>query len=63
MKTHEEVFLSLVRNSLWDARVEVPDGFKDWGLVMRLAKSQAMEGAVAKGLLDSPDVLGVTGIN
>ena len=58
MKTHEAVFLSLLRNSLWDTRVEVPDGFKDWGLVMRLAKSQAMEGAVAKGLLDSPDILG-----
>ena len=58
MTTHEAVFLSLLRNSLWDTRVEVPDDFQDWGLVMRLAKSQAMEGAVAKGLLDSPDVLG-----
>lgn len=58
MKIHEEVFLSLVRNSLWDTKVEVPSDFKDWGLVMRLAESQAMEGAAAKGFLDSPDILG-----
>jgi hypothetical protein len=57
MKTNEEVFLSLVRNSLWDMQVKVPDDFKDWGLVMRLAKDQAMECAVAKAILDSPDIL------
>ena len=57
MKTYEEVFLSLVRNSLWDTQVKVPVDFKDWGLVMRLAKSQAMEGAAAKGLLDSPALI------
>ena len=57
MKTHEKVFLSLVRNSLWDAQVKVPADFKDWSLVMRLAESQAMEGNAAKALLDSPDVL------
>lgn len=57
MKTHEEVFLSLVRNSLWDAQAKVPADFKDWGLLMRLSESQAMEGAVAKGILDSAEVL------
>ena len=57
MKAHEEVFISLVRNSLWDTPVEVPDGFKSWGLVMRMSKVQAMQGSVAKGLLDSPDIL------
>ena len=57
MKTHAEVFLNLVRNSLWNTPVKVPDDFKDWGLVMILAESQAMEGAAAKGLLDSPEVL------
>lgn len=57
MKPHEKVFLSLVRNSLWDTQAEVPVDFKDWSLVMRLAKAQAMEGAAAKALLDSPDVL------
>ena len=57
MTAHEEVFISLVRNSLWDTPVEVPDGFKSWGLVMRMAKVQAMQGSVAKGLLDSPDIL------
>ena len=57
MKVHEEVFLSLVRNSLWETQVEVPVGFKDWGLVMRLAKIQALQGSVAKALLDNPSVM------
>lgn len=57
MTAHEKVFLSLVRNALWDTQAEVPSDFKDWGRVMRLAKEQAMEGAVAKGLLDSPAIL------
>lgn len=57
MKTHEAVFLSLVRNSLWDTQVKVPNDFKDWGHVMHLAKTQAMEGSVANALLDSHDVL------
>lgn len=57
MKVHEEVFLSLVRNSLWDTQVEVPVEFKDWNLVMRLAEIQAMQGFVAKGLLDSPAII------
>ena len=57
MQRHEEVFFSLLRNALWDTQAEVPVDFNDWGLVMRLAKCQAMEGAVAKALLDSPDIL------
>ena len=57
MKIHEEVFLSLVRNSLWGTQVEVPVGFKDWNPVMRLARIQALQGSVAKALLDSPSVI------
>ena len=57
MKRHEEVFLSLVRNSLWDTQVEVPVDFNDWSLIMRLAEAQAMQGSVAKAILDSPAVL------
>lgn len=57
MKTHQKVFLSLVRNSLWDTQVKVPVGFNEWGLVMRLASSQAMEGNAAKALLETPDIL------
>ena len=57
MKTYEKVFFSLVRNSLWDTPVEVPADFKSWSLVMRLAMVQAMQGSVAKGVLDSPDIL------
>lgn len=57
MKAYEEVFFSLVRNSLWDTLVTVPEDFREWGRVMRLAKVQAMLGSMAKGLLDSPAIL------
>lgn len=57
MKIHEKVFLSLVRNSLWNTQVEVPAEFKDWSLVMCLAGSQALQGTVAKALLDNPSEL------
>ena len=57
MKAYEEVFFSLVRNSLWNSPVEVPPGFKEWKRVIRMANVQAMHGAVAKGLLASPEIL------
>lgn len=57
MKIHEQVFLSLVRNSLWNAHIEVPAEFKDWNLVMFLAETQAMQGSIAKALLENPLVL------
>ncbi len=57
MKAYEEVFFSLVRNSLWDSPVEVPPDFKEWKRVIRMANAQAMHGAVAKGLLASPEIL------
>ena len=57
MKIHEQVFLSLVRNSLWNAHIEVPSDFKDWNLVMFLAETQAMQGSIAKALLENPLVL------
>ena len=57
MKVHEDVFLNLVRNSLWDTKVEVPTDFQDWNLVLFLAESQAMSTAVSKALLHSPAIL------
>lgn len=57
MKQYEEVFFALVRTALWKAPLEVPEGFRDWGSVMKLAKSQAMTGLVADVLLRSPQIL------
>ena len=57
MKEYEKVYISLIRNSLWDTKVEVPADFKDWSLVMRLAETQATQGSVTKGILDCPEVL------
>ena len=57
IKVHEEIYLRLVRNSLWDKHVEVPSDFKDWSLIMYLAESQAMQGTIANALLGCPFVL------
>lgn len=57
MKQYEEVFFSIVRHALWKAPLEIPEGFSDWGSVMKLAKSQAMTGLVGDVLLRTPDIL------
>ena len=57
MKQYEEVFFALVRTALWKVPLEVPEGFRDWDSVMKLAKSQAMTGLVADVLLRSPQIL------
>lgn len=57
MEVFKTIFFSLVRNSLWETQVDVPCDFKEWNLVMRLAKVQAMQGCIAKGLLDSQSVI------
>ena len=46
MNQHEEVFLSVLRSALWGHPVQVPDGFNDWGAVMKLANMQAVNGLV-----------------
>ena len=46
MNQHEEVFLSVLRSALWGHTVQVPDGFNDWGAVMKLANMQAVNGLV-----------------
>ena len=45
--TVENVFLSLLRVSLWGGDVEVPEGFKDWSKVFSLAKAQSVLALVA----------------
>ena len=46
MNQHEEVFLSVLRSALWGHPVQVPDGFNNWGAVMKLANMQAVNGLV-----------------
>lgn len=56
MKQYEEVFFSLIRSALWKTPVEIPDGFEDWGKVLKLAKSQTLTGLVADVLLTNAEV-------
>lgn len=51
MTEHEKVFFSILRSALWGSPVEVPEGFAQWGTIMKLAKSQALIGLVAEVLL------------
>lgn len=46
MNQHEEVFLSVLHSALWGHPVQVPEGFNDWGAVMKLANMQAVNGLV-----------------
>lgn len=56
MKQYEEVFFSVVRAALWKTPVVVPEGFSDWGKVMKLAKSQTLTGLVADVLLTNAEI-------
>lgn len=47
----EEVFYEILRSALWGGSVEVPEGFTQWGAIMKLAKTQALVGLVAEVLL------------
>ena len=57
MKQYEEVFFSILRASLWKTPVEIPEGFDDWGKVLKLAKTQALTGLLGDVLLTNPAVL------
>lgn len=54
----EEIFFSLLRSALWGEKVQVPDGFKDWGPVFAMAKSQSVLGLVAHAVLNDPTLIG-----
>ena len=53
-----DIFFSLLRSALWGENVQVPDGFKDWGPVFAMAKSQSVLGLVAHAVLDDPTLSG-----
>lgn len=55
MNQHEEVFLSVLRSALWGHPVQVPDGFNDWGAVMKLANMQAVNGLVWDVMVTNQD--------
>lgn len=57
MKQHEEVFFSILRSALWKHPVQIPEGFKEWNKVMKLAVDQAMQGLVGDVILTTPDLL------
>lgn len=57
MKQHEKVFFSILRSALWKHPVQIPEGFKEWNKVMRLAVDQAMQGLVGDVILTTPDLL------
>ena len=53
-----DIFFSLLRSALWGDKVQVPAGFKDWGPVFAMAKSQSVLGLVAHAVLNDPTLSG-----
>ena len=59
MKQYEEVFFSILRAAMWNAPLEIPEGFRDWKHVMKMAKAQALQGLVTDVLLTTPEIVSV----
>ena len=47
----EDLCIRLLKSELWDAPVEIPDSFTDWGMVVRIAKKQSVLGIVGNRML------------
>ena len=56
MTVYEKVFFSIQKSALWGSVVEVPDGFFQWGAVMKLANDQALMGLVGDVLLTRSEI-------
>ena len=54
----EQVFLELMRVSLWGGKSHVPNDFKDWGKVFALAKTQSVLALVAHAVLSDSEIAG-----
>ena len=52
----EEVFYKIQRTALWGGAVEMPEGFSQWSVVMKLAKTQALMGIVGDVLLTRREI-------
>ena len=56
MTEHEKVFFNILRSALWGIPVEVPEGFSQWNIIMKLAKTQALMGLVGDVLLTRREI-------
>lgn len=56
MTEHEKLFFNILRSALWGTPVKAPDGFSQWGAIMRLANNQALMGLVGDVLLTRPEI-------
>ena len=56
MNQEEKVFFSILRSALWGTTVEVPEGFSQWNMIMKLAKTQALMGLVGDVLLTRHEI-------
>lgn len=59
MKQYEKVFFSILRTAMWGVPVEIPQGFRDWKYVMKMAKAQALQGLVTDVFLTTPEIVSV----
>lgn len=51
MNVSEQVCISLIRKGLWNTVPVIPDGFKDWKGVVKVAQSQSVLGIVGYAVL------------
>ena len=51
-----DVFLELLRTSIWGGKAHVPNDFKDWGKVFALAKTQSVLALVAHAVLSDSGI-------
>lgn len=56
MNQEEKVFYSILRSALWGTPVEAPEGFSQWNMIMKLAKTQALMGLVGDVLLTRHEI-------
>ena len=56
MKQYEDVFLELLKAGMWGRKPQVPQGFAEWGSVVRLAKSQSVLGVVGQAMLSDEEI-------
>ena len=57
MEQHEEVFFRTLRSALWGETLQIPEGYSNWGKVMKLAKAQAVTGLVGDVILRTPEIM------
>lgn len=56
MHTSEEVFYSIIRNSLWGSTIELPEDFNQWSPIVKLARTQSLMGLIGDVLLTRREI-------